>query len=846
MERALIEHVERGEILDLARDQPVDETTMRAWGESRTIRSWVVRDIVRGRLAADPDPHGLRLRGVRIAGRVDLENITSTVAIELDNCLLEEGLNARDARIPVLVLSACRLEHPSEPPLDAHRLIATVLFTNTSTITGHSNQGAITLVGARIGQLACDGATLRNDSGPALHADGLQVDQSMFLCGGFTAIGTGDIGAVRLLGAHIGELDCDGATLRNDSGPALHAYGLQVDRGMFLRGGFTATGTGDIGAVRLLGARIGQLECDGATLRNDSGPALIADGLQVDRGMFLRGGFTATGTGDTGAVRLLGARIGQLECDGATLRNDSGPALTADRLQVDQSMFLRGGFNATGAGEAGAIQLLGAHIGELDCIGATLRNDSGPALHADGLLVDQSMFLCGGFTATGTGDIGAVRLIGAHIGSVLDCDGATLCNDSGPALDADRLQVDQSMFLRGGFTATGTGDIGAVRLIGAHIGQLNCVGATLRNDSGPALHADGLQVDQRMFLRGGFTATGTGDIGAVCLLGAHIGELDCTGATLCNDSGPALHADGLQIDRGMFLRGGFTATGTGSFGAVCLLGAHIGSVLDCDGATLRNDSGPALHAYGLQVDQSVYLSDGFAAIGGGDSVAVNLTGLRVGSTLVFDPERLEHTTDSRARLAVDGLVYSGLPEGISADSWLELLREGTPSYAAQPYQQLAAAHRAAGHDSHARRVLMAQRQDQIGRRALTGRAERTWVRFTGLTLGYGYQPWRALIGLLVVVVAAVVLAVVLGGHGGLTQLRTPPPSTALECTVVERIGVGLDLGIPLITTGARARCEATNTTTGQILTSTSWALRLLAWAFATLFIAGFTSAVRKT
>jgi hypothetical protein len=29
----------------------------------------VIRDILRGRLAADPDPHGLRLRGVRITGR---------------------------------------------------------------------------------------------------------------------------------------------------------------------------------------------------------------------------------------------------------------------------------------------------------------------------------------------------------------------------------------------------------------------------------------------------------------------------------------------------------------------------------------------------------------------------------------------------------------------------------------------------------------------------------------------------------------------------------------------------------------------------------------------------------
>ena len=55
---------------------------------------------------------------------------------------------------------------------------------------------------------------------------------------------------------------------------------------MFLRSGFTATGVGERGAVRLVGARIGgSLDCSGAALRNDSGPALFADGLQVDLDM---------------------------------------------------------------------------------------------------------------------------------------------------------------------------------------------------------------------------------------------------------------------------------------------------------------------------------------------------------------------------------------------------------------------------------------------------------------------------------------------------------------------------------------------------------------------------------
>ena len=90
------------------------------------------------------------------------------------------------------------------------------------------------------------------------------------------------------------------------------------------------------GAVRLRGAHIGgSLDCDGASLHDDSGPALIADGLQVGQDMFLRDGFTATGGGEDGAVRLTGAHIGgSLCCDGANLRNDSGPAASAAPLLV--------------------------------------------------------------------------------------------------------------------------------------------------------------------------------------------------------------------------------------------------------------------------------------------------------------------------------------------------------------------------------------------------------------------------------------------------------------------------------------------------------------------------------
>jgi hypothetical protein len=93
-----------------------------------------------------------------------------------------------------------------------------------------------------------------------------------------------------------------------------------------------------------------------------------------------------------------------------------------------------------------------------------------------------------------------------------------------------------------------------------------------------------------------------------------------------------------------------------------------------------------------------------------------------------------------------------------------------------------------------------------------------------------------------------VLAVVLGSHGALAQTdHTATPGRL--CTVLQQVSVGLDLNLPLGTSLARADCDLTKDSTSVVaawLTGGGWVLRLLAWAFAALFIAGFTSAVRKT
>jgi hypothetical protein len=253
-----------------------------------------------------------------------------------------------------------------------------------------------------------------------------------------------------------------------------------------------------------------------------------------------------------------------------------------------------------------------------------------------------------------------------------------------------------------------------------------------------------------VFLECGFTAEGAGDHGAVRLDGARIvGSLTVTGATLRNSTGPALHADGLQIDGHVLLEERFIAEGAGDDGAVRLHGARIGGQLSLRGAVLRNPSGPALHAETMQTNDDVFLDEGFTAEGAESLGTIRLLGGRVGGQLHLAGGTVINTTNEQLLWAIDGLTYSGVPQlapDRNREAWLKLLRTGTIVYAAQPYLQLAAVYRAEGHDSDTRAILMAQREDQLARGGLS-MLDRSWARLTGVLLGYGHQPWRAFIAL---------------------------------------------------------------------------------------------------
>ena len=341
------------------------------------------------------DPKGVRLRGVRIVGALDLQGATLRYPLLLDSCFI-------DAEEPVCldhaVAQEISLVNCYAPGMTGELLVARALNLKGSTLSG-----PLLLRDANIaGYVNCRGVQLdgRDEYGDAFGADGIKAS-SIFLTDGFTAAGT-----VRLPSADIArDLTCAGASLdgRDEDGYALIADQMKVGGTVFLNSGLTAAG-----AISLGGAHVaGDLNCTKAYLNDcdEHGYALNAAQLQAGGSVLLDEGFTAAG-----AVRMTGADIGgSLICSGAWLSgcNKRGYSLLANEIKVGGSVLLGKGLttaDSVGLTTAGAVGLHGADIaGALECGGAHLEGgdvEGNVALRAHGVQVG-SIYLNDEFSAAG-------------------------------------------------------------------------------------------------------------------------------------------------------------------------------------------------------------------------------------------------------------------------------------------------------------------------------------------------------------------------------------------------------------------------------------------------------------
>ena len=596
--------------------------------------------------------------------------------------------------------------------------------------------GALRLVRADItGNLECSSARL-NDAdrnGNALIADGINIGGNAFLNQQFTAGG-----ALSLVGADISSnLDCGSARLdrENTDGNVLNADGLKVGGDLFLNQEFTAAG-----ALSLIGADIGgNLECSGARLNraNDDRYALVADVLKVGDDVNLDSGFTAAG-----ALSLIGADIGgNLDCSGAQLnRADAdGNALIADTLKVGHDLFLSAlpdlEFIA-----AGGIWLLGADIGgNLECSGAQLNreNTGGNALVADDINIGADAHLDQQFTAAG-----ALSLIGADITGNLDCSGAKLnrANTDGNALIADGLKVGHNVFLRQEFTAGG-----AIRLISADIsGDLDCDGAKLNraNTDGNALIADGLKVGHNVFLRQEFTAVGaisvkSADVGGSFWLSQRNPSEDKAKRPADDKDRTALDATGAQIAHQLYWLPTEQVAGL-----VILEDATVGQLQD---SWIERPNG-----YWPPAAQGLLRLDGFTykRICGEQQAQLDDRLKWIGSQPKL-PWRKRVTSAMRA-------PRRAWSEGQERRGARRARRQRPYGFAPQPYEQLAKLYQQAGQDREARTVALARRRDlRLYGKLTPYRRTVNWL--LDKTIQYGYQTWRAIVGVAVLYAAVLAL-----------------------------------------------------------------------------------------
>lgn len=170
-------------------------------------------------------------------------------------------------------------------------------------------------------------------------------------------------------------------------------------------------------------------------------------------------------------------------------------------------------------------------------------------------------------------------------------------------------------------------------------------------------------------------------------------------------------------------------------------------------------------------------------------------------------------------------------------------------FATQPYEQLAKVYRQTGKDSDARKVAIARRID------LRRYGSLTWYRkagnwFMDKTIKFGYQTWRAALGLAVVFVAFLVMTFFAQQHHAIVPVSdlvagVHPVPVATRCTPTYPcfypLGYAVDVVIPVINVH-QADFWGLN---GWGWVVGSWAATVFGWAAVTLLVVGYTGLVRQ-
>jgi hypothetical protein len=420
-------------------------------------------------------------------------------------------------------------------------------------------------------------------------------------------------------------------------------------------------------------------------------------------------------------------------------------------------------------------------------------------------------------------------------------------------LDAPGIEVEDDLKLNSGFKADGE-----VNLFEARIGGSLSTSGHFKNSALDSDLFDPKNVDRRAFYALQMRVGGSvifRDVhmdGGVELSGSTIGADLILDGSFVNPGKTAIDASSTDIAGNVIIGYGMPFL---SDGLVNLVTSRIGTDFFVAQATF---SGAArephgLNASGMSVKNALVWTnaslpnDGF----------LNLTGV-IATALIDD----EASWPAPGNLLIDGFTYTEFsqvgPTNAPSDAdtrlrWLRL----QPGFHPQPYHQLARVLRESGDQPGAIQVMIASDDASYSRLGLPGRI---WGAFLNTTIGYGYQPLRAIVwSFAVVVFGALVIAI--GKGAGVMSFkwpdRTPLPSGDLLAGLHPML-YSLDVFVPFVNLRQEQHWWPDETASGEctifglkipvrgsVLRYYLWLQVIAGWLLSAIFIAGVTGFIHS-
>lgn len=357
------------------------------FGSNAIIRGRIIREIALGDLVEKSNPNGVNIAGAHIKDAIILGSVSSPVALHFKTCTFDKTIHVRGAQLPLLRFEHCTFRPGWGEAIAAESLqLSGALSVHDCVIEVQKANTAIDLDNATIGShLSLQRTSIINPDGQCISGDRAKVRSNVTLAGVFAKSGKAELGAVRFSIAEIGGRVnlTEGTTIDALGGPAVMVDGIKVGEDVHAVGVNMEAANAKDGTFRINGADInGAFTISASNLVNEGSAAVLCDRLRVRGSVQIGPEARISGTGEQGALRLMGARVeGSVSFSNALVTNPTGPAIAAETLTVDGHLHLNGGLKVAGAGKDGLIRLGGARVGR------RLQADDAETATATGSLV---------------------------------------------------------------------------------------------------------------------------------------------------------------------------------------------------------------------------------------------------------------------------------------------------------------------------------------------------------------------------------------------------------------------------------------------------------------------------